>query len=144
MSLSTSTLWFEVAVAATIIALGHCVLGHFEERTAKLRIRLDATGVSCGRLEWKDYPDSQIDFGDEELEQIIGDIESLHNLREIYFQVTKLSDRSVAFFVRMPGLQVLNLQVTDITMNGAQILRSRLPTTTVEHDTAVHPVRMKD
>ncbi|MBL8855391.1 MAG: hypothetical protein JNK57_15600, partial [Planctomycetaceae bacterium] len=214
MSLSTSTLWFEVAVAATIIALGHCVLGHFEERTAKLRkvvelfatlgvsvlisatfgrewffvllglcalavlfihvwwlprngincwtgeprelyyklrgwtaqkppvmrrklrfnfrvllflsmliaipcwwvaheisafqsekeafarmqevnprmqvvwenqtpnwrssigihpewmdriIRLDATGVSCGRLEWKDYPDSQIDFGDEEL-----------------------------------------------------------------------------
>ncbi len=295
MSLSTDTLWFEVAVMATLIALGHCLLGHFEERTAKWRkvvklvaaiggsvlisatfgrvwlfvllglcafavvlihvwwlprngingwtgepkelyyklrgwtsqkptvtgsngmswklrfnfrvllvlsilvaipfwwvareiaeyekekaslarmqevnprmrviwenqtpkwfssigihpewmnriIRLDATGVTCGGLEWKDYPDSQIDFGDEELEQIIGDINSLHNLREICFQVTKLSDRSVDYFATLRKLQYINLQVTDITMNGAQILKNQLQTTTVEHDTAIHPVRMK-
>lgn len=37
MTLSTNTLWFEIAFMATLIALGHCLLGHFEERTPKWR-----------------------------------------------------------------------------------------------------------
>ena len=37
MTLTTDTLWFEVAVMATVIALGHSLLGHFEERTPKWR-----------------------------------------------------------------------------------------------------------
>ena len=37
MTLATDTLWFEVAVMATVIALGHSLLGHFEEQTSKWR-----------------------------------------------------------------------------------------------------------
>ncbi|HYH65287.1 MAG TPA: hypothetical protein VD866_11385 [Urbifossiella sp.] len=37
MTLATDTLWFDAAVMATAIALGHCLLGHFEERTSKWR-----------------------------------------------------------------------------------------------------------
>jgi hypothetical protein len=33
----TGSLWFEVAVVSSLIALGHIFLGHFEERTPKLR-----------------------------------------------------------------------------------------------------------
>lgn len=33
----TNSLWFEVAVVSTTIALGHIFLGHFEERTPRLR-----------------------------------------------------------------------------------------------------------
>lgn len=31
------TLWFEVAVVSTLVALGHIFFGHFEERTPKWR-----------------------------------------------------------------------------------------------------------
>ncbi len=34
---STDTLWFEVAIVSMVIALGHICLGHFEERTPRLR-----------------------------------------------------------------------------------------------------------
>lgn len=37
MTLATDTLWFEAALIATLIALGHILLGHFEERTPKWR-----------------------------------------------------------------------------------------------------------
>jgi hypothetical protein len=37
MTLSTDALWFEAAVMATVIAMGHIYLGHFEERTPKWR-----------------------------------------------------------------------------------------------------------
>jgi hypothetical protein len=37
MTLATDTLWFEVAVISTFVAVGHIYLGHFEERTPKLR-----------------------------------------------------------------------------------------------------------
>lgn len=34
---STNTLWFEVAVVTVFILMGHIFLGHFEERSPKLR-----------------------------------------------------------------------------------------------------------
>jgi hypothetical protein len=34
---NTDSLWVEVAVVSTTIALGHILLGHFEERTPRLR-----------------------------------------------------------------------------------------------------------
>ncbi len=34
---STETLWFEVAVVSIIYALGNILMGHFEERTSKIR-----------------------------------------------------------------------------------------------------------
>lgn len=37
MTLATDTLWFEAAVMAMVIALGHILLGHFEEQTPKWR-----------------------------------------------------------------------------------------------------------
>jgi hypothetical protein len=37
MTLAIDTLWFEAAVVATAIAIGHSLLGHFEERTSKWR-----------------------------------------------------------------------------------------------------------
>jgi hypothetical protein len=37
MSLATDTLWFEVAVMASIFAAGNILFGHFEERTPKWR-----------------------------------------------------------------------------------------------------------
>lgn len=33
----TDSLWFEIAIVSTTIALGHILLGHFEERTPKER-----------------------------------------------------------------------------------------------------------
>lgn len=37
MTLATDTLWFEVALLSTLVALGHILLGHFEEKTPKWR-----------------------------------------------------------------------------------------------------------
>ncbi|GAA0881391.1 hypothetical protein GCM10009119_43610 [Algoriphagus jejuensis] len=34
---STESLWFEVAVVSIVFALGNILMGHFEERTPKLR-----------------------------------------------------------------------------------------------------------
>lgn len=34
---TTDSLWFEVAIVSMTIALGHIFLGHFEERTPKIR-----------------------------------------------------------------------------------------------------------
>jgi hypothetical protein len=34
---STSSLWFEIAVVSIIYALGNILMGHFEERTPKIR-----------------------------------------------------------------------------------------------------------
>lgn len=34
---TTDSLWFEVAVVSAIFAIGNMVLGHFEERTPKIR-----------------------------------------------------------------------------------------------------------
>jgi hypothetical protein len=34
---STESLWFEVAIVSMIFAIGNMVMGHFEERTPKLR-----------------------------------------------------------------------------------------------------------
>jgi hypothetical protein len=34
---NTNTLWFEVAIVTIFILLGHIFLGHFEERSPKLR-----------------------------------------------------------------------------------------------------------
>ncbi len=34
---TTDSLWFEVAIVNIIFALGNITLGHFEERTSKLR-----------------------------------------------------------------------------------------------------------
>ncbi len=34
---STTTLWFEIAVVSIIYALGNILMGHFEERTPKIR-----------------------------------------------------------------------------------------------------------
>ncbi len=33
----TSSLWFEVSIVSTIVALGHILLGQFEERTPRIR-----------------------------------------------------------------------------------------------------------
>jgi hypothetical protein len=33
----TDSLWFEIAVVSIIYALGNILMGHFEERTAKIR-----------------------------------------------------------------------------------------------------------
>lgn len=33
----TDSLWFEVAIVSSTIALGHILLGHFEERTPRIR-----------------------------------------------------------------------------------------------------------
>ncbi|MBX2967396.1 MAG: hypothetical protein KF845_14735 [Cyclobacteriaceae bacterium] len=33
----TDSLWFEVAITSMVIALGHILLGHFEERTPRVR-----------------------------------------------------------------------------------------------------------
>lgn len=62
-------------------------------------IRVDATGVTCGNLKWEDYPKFQIEFDDKKLEQVSADLRKLHHLREVYFQVTKLSDQSLDFLV---------------------------------------------
>lgn len=35
--LQTNTLWFEIAVVSFIFALGNILLGHFEEKTPKIR-----------------------------------------------------------------------------------------------------------
>ena len=99
-------------------------------------MRLDATGVTCGGLNWEDYPKSQIEFNDENLADITNDIDKLRGLREVYFQVTKLSDQSVDFFATMTELQVLNLQETDVTPNGARLLQERLKSTAIEHHQA--------
>lgn len=99
-------------------------------------VRLDATGVTCGKLKWEDYPQAQIEFGDDELKLIADDIEQLQNLHEIYFQVTKLTDESINFFGTLTKLEVLNLQETDITPNGAKVLQNRLVSTSVEHHQA--------
>lgn len=37
MTLAIDTLWFEVAVMSTLIAVGHIYLGHFEERSPRWR-----------------------------------------------------------------------------------------------------------
>ncbi|TAE12076.1 MAG: hypothetical protein EAZ95_12870 [Bacteroidetes bacterium] len=34
---SIHSLWFEVSIVSTIFALGHILMGHFEERTPRLR-----------------------------------------------------------------------------------------------------------
>lgn len=34
---NTDTIWFEVAIVSTTFALGHILLGHFEERTPRIR-----------------------------------------------------------------------------------------------------------
>jgi len=34
---TTESLWFEIAIVSIIIALGNILLGHFEERTHRLR-----------------------------------------------------------------------------------------------------------
>jgi hypothetical protein len=34
---STESLWFEIAIVSIIYALGNILMGHFEERTSKLR-----------------------------------------------------------------------------------------------------------
>jgi hypothetical protein len=33
----TESLWFEIAIVSITIALGHILLGHFEERTPRIR-----------------------------------------------------------------------------------------------------------
>lgn len=37
MTLALDTLWFEVALVSTLVALGHILLGHFEVKTPKWR-----------------------------------------------------------------------------------------------------------
>src|SRR5687768_16644060 len=34
---TTNSLWFEIAIVSIIFALGNMLLGHFEERTSKIR-----------------------------------------------------------------------------------------------------------
>ncbi len=34
---STQSLWFEIAIVSIVFALGNILMGHFEERTPKLR-----------------------------------------------------------------------------------------------------------
>jgi len=34
---TTESLWFEIAIVSIIYALGNILMGHFEERTAKIR-----------------------------------------------------------------------------------------------------------
>jgi hypothetical protein len=34
---TTESLWFEIAIVSTIYALGNILMGHFEERTPKIR-----------------------------------------------------------------------------------------------------------
>lgn len=33
----TNTIWFEISIVSGTVALGHILLGHFEERTPRLR-----------------------------------------------------------------------------------------------------------
>ena len=42
---STNTIWFDISVVSSTIALGHILLGHFEERTSWLRKLLKYLGV---------------------------------------------------------------------------------------------------
>ena len=99
-------------------------------------VRLDATGVTCGKLKFEEYPKSQIEFRDEDLAEIADDIKQLDDLREIYFQVTHLSDKSIDYFSTLKGLEILNLQATDVTPAGAEKLQSTLASTSVEHHQA--------
>ena len=50
MTLATDTLWFEAAVMATVITLGHIFLGHFEERTPKWRKVGKLLGSICAAV----------------------------------------------------------------------------------------------
>lgn len=34
---NTESMWFEIALVSFVLLLGHIFLGHFEERTSKLR-----------------------------------------------------------------------------------------------------------
>jgi hypothetical protein len=43
--LTTDSLWFEIAIVSTTIALGHILLGHFEERTPRARKLLKFLGA---------------------------------------------------------------------------------------------------
>ena len=95
--------------------------------------RLDATGVVCGQLRWKDYPKEQIEFDDKDFEQIFSDIEGLNDLREIYFQVTKLSDDSIELFSKLSNIEMLCLHETDVTNAGARELQQRMPSTEIAH-----------
>ena len=98
--------------------------------------RVDATGVTCGNLKWEDYPKSQINFGDENLADIADDLKMLVNLREIHFQVTKLSDNSLDIFASLPNIEMICLHETNVTDLGAKRLKSRMPSTIVDHKQA--------
>ena len=34
---TTNSLWFEIAIVSIVFAIGNMVMGHFEERTPKLK-----------------------------------------------------------------------------------------------------------
>ena len=103
---------------------------------------VDATGVTCGRLEAKDRPQSKIDFDDENLREIADDLKNLKHLTEIWFQVTKISDKSVDLFGEFPNVELICLHETNVTESGAREMQERMPATYIYHPSLYIPVRM--
>ena len=63
---TTDSLWFEIAIVSAIFAIGNMVMGHFEERTPKLR-RVGkyvlVTALICGLSVWIGRPVAMIALG---------------------------------------------------------------------------------
>ena len=63
---TTDSLWFEVAVVSAIFAVGNMLMGHFEERTPKLRRvakYILVTALICGLSVWLGRPVAMIVLG---------------------------------------------------------------------------------
>ena len=97
--------------------------------------RIDATGV-CSGIPWEDYPKSQIEFDDNNLNEVLVDLKKFQELREICFQVTKLSDRSLDALANFPEVETMYLNETDITNSGVEQLRLLMPSTKISHHQA--------
>jgi hypothetical protein len=56
---TTDSLWFEIAIVSAIFAIGNMVMGHFEERTPKVRRvakYILVTALICGLSVWLGRP----------------------------------------------------------------------------------------
>ena len=63
---TTDSLWFEIAVVSAIFAIGNMVMGHFEERTPKLRRVAKfilVTALICALSVWFGRPVAMIVLG---------------------------------------------------------------------------------
>lgn len=96
-------------------------------------VRVDATGLSSGQLSLNEYPMAQTDFDDAKLSDVWDDLNQLECLREVYFQMTSISDKSLDALASLTELEILNLQETNVTDVAAKELRAKLAETKVWH-----------